>query len=273
MARYLYNGKEAPELPVWDRKKYPHAYMYRDTTSYYVFFSTVPLIYHPIYQNGVLIANAVVASEQFQHLETKTSGYNDATGYWDIAWDELPTEPTTVKADSYHSIRSRPFWCNTDMMLDGEDTLFLAASNPINAETGEEIDYSPIPVPVYDPEALLQGYLVGCRIRAMRGKKKPVLSGVWKFHEQLTQPPFVTAEQSHTENINCYADGSIRDSKIKLVYYDALGLCVYYGDRVFAEYEQGAWVAELWRTVDFGTEPQTVSAEFYGWFIANAERQ
>ena len=58
----------------------------------------------------------------------------------------------------------------TIFTLDG--TIYLAASCPINAETGEEVhDYClhPTSQPI-DPNSLLQGYLVGCRLRAMRGK-------------------------------------------------------------------------------------------------------
>jgi hypothetical protein len=51
-------------------------------------------------------------------------------------------------------------WANTNMYY-SDGSVYLAASDPI-------------PVPTYDPDALLQGHLVGCRLRAMRGKKKPV---------------------------------------------------------------------------------------------------
>jgi hypothetical protein len=36
--------------------------------------------------------------------------------------------------------------------------------------------------------------------------------------------------------------------------------------------EQGdVWISDVYRTIDFGTEPQEVSDEFYAWFIANAK--
>lgn len=37
--------------------------------------------------------------------------------------------------------------------------------------------------------------------------------------------------------------------------------------------DEGAWVNDSYRTIDFGSTPQTVTDEFYNWFTANATKQ
>lgn len=53
-----------------------------------------------------------------------------------------------------------------------EGHISLQLYHRINAAQQIKIERIAIvtPVPIYDPEALIQGYLVGCRLRAMRGK-------------------------------------------------------------------------------------------------------
>ena len=59
------------------------------------------------------------------------------------------------------------------------------------------------------------------------------------------------------------------------VVYDADGGILYYEDVTAAEYNHTegmlSWVLDVYITVDFGTEPQEVSKQFYDWLIANAE--
>jgi hypothetical protein len=64
-----------------------------------------------------------------------------------------------------------PRWANHDILYT-DGSLKLAASNPFDAETGEEIDVSPIivPVPVTDHNARIQGWIAGKRLAAQRGR-------------------------------------------------------------------------------------------------------
>ena len=56
---------------------------------------------------------------------------------------------------------------------DGTD-IYLSKLYPLRFDATEHYVLTNAAAPTYDPEALLQGYLVGCRLRAMRGKKKPI---------------------------------------------------------------------------------------------------
>lgn len=142
---YLYNGVELPALPEWDKAAYPYAVIAtqgRDEWGRcFLYFAEEPFTTAP--SGGIGNANSgATLTAQFRYVVG-----NDV-------WDEGP----------HTSIGCYPIWSNFDLYYpdnyqSNPGGLCLAASTP---------------VPVYDPTALLQGYLVGCRIRAMRGKKKIV---------------------------------------------------------------------------------------------------
>ena len=54
-------------------------------------------------------------------------------------------------------VSSTILWTNHDI-INEDGTLYQAASP------------DPIPVPTIDPNSMLAGYLVGCRLRSLRGK-------------------------------------------------------------------------------------------------------
>jgi hypothetical protein len=135
MANYLYNGVKLPDInTVWtDKETYPYVCITytRMYDAYHFRRST-----SPIYFNGT---GFVFSAHRYSYASGET---------W--KGDINPN-------DDLLDDTSDMIWTNADI-LNEDGTVFLAASDPI-------------PVPTYDPEALSQGYLVGCRIRAMRGKK------------------------------------------------------------------------------------------------------
>lgn len=99
------------------------------------------------------------------------------------------------------------------------------------------------------------------------------LSGTWIFNEELnidssTSTPSISEQTiNFTSNNDQYvafeffADGRSDG----LGYIKANGICN-------TAYEGGSFARNKERTVNFGTTPQTVSEEFYTWFIANATK-
>lgn len=103
-------------------------------------------------------------------------------------------------------------------------------------------------------------------------EKKPiVLSGVWQFDDDLTGEAG-TIEQS----IKFERPGGEVFSSI-IFYMDENGddasLSIYNStyDNNETVFDKG-WIDQSYRIIDFGTEPQEVSQEFYDWFVANAEK-
>ncbi len=152
MANYLYNGVELPALPKWDKEQYPYAHIefwpYNGVTvDFYLLclYSTVSKVYHP-YPN----LNEFVITAPFPRKEFVPS----RTTVW-VDMEDI-TEGTKACYVNDDNEFHRVIWSNYDIV--GEDgTVYLAAS-------------APIPVNPIDPNSLVQGYLVGCRLRAMRGK-------------------------------------------------------------------------------------------------------
>ena len=86
----------------------------------------------------------------------------------------------------------------------------------------------------------------------------PTVSGVWVFNSDIDSPDFI-------QTVNFSSDGKTYEkmwAEMSEVYYD---------DDV--AWNSTDWYNEAYRTVDFGTEPQEVSEEFYAWLTANAVKQ
>lgn len=161
MSNYLYNGIELPALPEWDKVKYPFAYIWAVGWTYpndYIDYYKLDVCSSPIHYGTVdETLSAYVESG------TESAMYN------------CPQTDGEFKAWEYHSevvasqtAKVYPFWTNHNVINDTDGSVYFAESNAINAETGEEIDYSPIPVnpaPTLYPTALLMGWQVGNRIR------------------------------------------------------------------------------------------------------------
>ena len=96
---------------------------------------------------------------------------------------------------------------------------------------------------------------------------KPALSGTWVFNEELIDiinGDIPTGEVSFSSNSTSFSCISTPKSNGNIYYNwidsSELGIAVY----------DGAWVDSAYRTITFdGT--QTVSKEFYDWFVSNAQ--
>ena len=89
------------------------------------------------------------------------------------------------------------------------------------------------------------------------------VSGTWKFNETISIPSDFAET---TLNVNFTSNSNSYDQ----IYFE-LKAMHYYGDTYSAIYDvsSGTWTNQAYRTITFdGT--QTVSKEFYEWFVANA---
>ena len=139
MANYLYNYQKLPPLPEWDKEKYPYAIIGTDWLLEVLIFSSVPLSYidyatdteYPRYRlhatdNGSMIAYTL------PWLESKWQRYETADKSFSAS--EVVYEPS-ARGD-------RIYWANYDVQSYADGSIYLYASYPTDAETGEEIhDY------------------------------------------------------------------------------------------------------------------------------------
>lgn len=106
-----------------------------------------------------------------------------------------------------------------------------------------------------------------------------MISGKWEFREVLVP---ANLERGESFSANAYVDNVLcRGMNVDASAYFVTSLVFFYfdegGDEVFLPgyASQGGDAGEWYvadRTVDFGTNDQTVSAAFYDWFTANATR-
>ena len=95
------------------------------------------------------------------------------------------------------------------------------------------------------------------------------LSGTWIFNENIN------GKEIMGETIN-FISNNISFNRMLCQMNADDGWTVGYGSSNYARvwtFEQGWLVEDAYKTVNFGSEPQTVSEEFYEWFIANATQQ
>lgn len=161
MANYLYNGVELPPLPEWDKKKYPFAMVdYSSATENYRVWFLSTKAYRGSFGIVMFSGSGMVS--------------DCSDGVWELIeeWDADGSSdivPLTPKWTNYD-------YLDYDVYSDAADgTVILAASYPINAETGEEIrDYAPTPIlaPVIEPLSMWLGWKAGNWVARQRGKKK-----------------------------------------------------------------------------------------------------
>lgn len=148
-----YNGVELPTLPEWDKETYPYALITHFTgiagtiDDHYrlICWESLPPTY--VSSNKDYIGNSDADADPIPAVQAT---------YWDgdTAWKGF--EEFTVRNASLNSL----VWANFDIYA-SDGTLYLAASDPIPVTTAAPID----------PTSFMQGWLVGRRIAAMRGKK------------------------------------------------------------------------------------------------------
>ena len=109
--------------------------------------------------------NGVKAS--FVHL-TYTSG---DTSWKEAVWFDNVSKNYSPYSVFPDSLTNPAQWANHEILTE-DGSVFVSASLPINAETGEEIhDYElsePIPVEPIDPQSYLMGFRVGQLLKGMR---------------------------------------------------------------------------------------------------------
>lgn len=118
----------------------------------------------------------------------------------------------------------------------------------------------------------------------------PTVSGVWVWNEIISVEG-LTADADNTyiqQIVDFYISGE-RYAELKVEQLDNLKMLVtnspyddngdlingYGAGRTLFEWDADSygWYNQAYRTVDFGTEPQEVSEEFYAWLTANAVKQ
>lgn len=98
------------------------------------------------------------------------------------------------------------------------------------------------------------------------------LSGTWVWNDKpAPKNPAIT------QNINFTSNGQSFTS-IKATFYDSIIGDVpeiYYNSTIVCNGDSGYWVFNNvnYKTIDFGTQPQTVAEDFYTYFTANATKQ
>ena len=172
---YLYNGVELPALPEWDKGTYPYAVITE--------CATIPA-------SGATHMLYVTSKKLFAETDGEcTNGAGHVYRYipGNAEWTYL-SEVNIVNGAT--TTNGEAIWCNGDIYYK-DSTLYLAASDPI-------------PVTTIDPTSLMQGYLVGCAIRANRGKvvtpdvpdepDEPVGEIVAYLYNGVQLPPLPTAK-------------------------------------------------------------------------------
>ena len=147
MANYLYNGVELPALPEWDKTVYPYAIIHKrgtETAPEYTFAAFTKRVY-PISSGNVVTRDNSAFGRTYWEYDAKGNE-------WVFAYANAEADSTYFRAPNI-------IWTNTDLysLYFDEEIFYLAASDPV-------------PVPETDHNARIQGWLVGKRLAAMRGK-------------------------------------------------------------------------------------------------------
>ena len=170
MSKYLYREWKLPPLPSWNKKTHPVALLVVPVTV--GIFSMASLYVLPelkVESNGIPYkAGETMVSSIYLAYPDKVST--------ETQWPELTEVEEHIGTDgkpiALSLAVSNVKWTNTDIYWESGN-LYLAASYPIDPETGGEIrDYDPVPVsPVQiNPALLTQGFFVGQALRRSRGK-------------------------------------------------------------------------------------------------------
>jgi hypothetical protein len=137
--KYSYNGVELPALPEWDKETYPYAcIVYDDGVTRLIVSNIAPLYWRRDDNSEGITAPTIGTKAQ----------YYEAMGE---LWEHKGNFPLL-----YNGLDSCSWvWANTDILDKESGNVYLAASEP---------------VPVTDHNALTQGWIVGKRLAAQRGK-------------------------------------------------------------------------------------------------------
>ena len=100
----------------------------------------------------------------------------------------------------------------------------------------------------------------------------PTISGVWKWNGTPVAGN-ITESVNFTSNSQSYSSINIsREYGDRIIVYDR----IYYGSNMVYEFEESegspTWYGSAYQIIDFGSEPQTVSQDFYDYLTTNAEQ-
>ena len=154
MANYLYNGVELPDInTVWtDKETYPYAY---------------------ICDLGSSVRTLNLCKGKPTVRKDKYSPYKlvvDLTDYaivymrWGDYWEFNNSATMLIEVEDIGDYQ----WTSADIINTDDGTLYLAASKPIDPETGKEIDLFPAPAEPLDPTSMTMGWLVGRAVASQR---------------------------------------------------------------------------------------------------------
>ena len=149
---YLYNGVELPALPEWDKTVYPNLIIYYDNgaNQYRIVATDVPMVYGYESSIGKYSVHGHYNSGKKSWMRAE---YNDGE------WTEFVTI-TNSSATTLVYCDGDAVWTNHDILNENDDTIYLAASDPIPVTTA----------PSVDPLSLLMGWRMGNAVRNMQSK-------------------------------------------------------------------------------------------------------
>lgn len=131
MSNYLYNGVELPALPEWDKTQYPYIVMTKNSM-----YANLYIFAQPKHLDSGDTGKYIVSEANEYHVRSQTTSLLGGVGE-----DDYFREPTVECYSNIAHITNAPMWANYDI-YNADGTLYLAGTNPFNAETGEEIhDY------------------------------------------------------------------------------------------------------------------------------------
>lgn len=115
---YSYNGVVLPELPQWDKEKYPYAWIHQFNTanpSYVLRIASEPIVYKkPIFKDYYVYS-----------MTGAGCIYNINDGAWEIFQSDVTFDNYFPESDVLFS------WTNTDIINQSDGTVYLAASEPV----------------------------------------------------------------------------------------------------------------------------------------------
>lgn len=123
---YLYNGVRLPELPEWDKEKYPYVVIERTGSALYNYAYALRLFQKPYKITGTQwMVSHFVAPEGDEKTYTACACPYTDNGDGTFVW----SEPTVYNIPDDFRVQ-KPIWCNYDLGK-SDGTVLLAASDPV----------------------------------------------------------------------------------------------------------------------------------------------
>lgn len=124
MPNYLYNGKELPELPNWDKETYPYAIVFLNYDRY-IFepFNAGSFYYDE--ENKALLTHS-------PHTKSDTYQFDEGDTEWSLRSNagDCSASHTNNLFYGYCRNYNTPIWTNTDILKE-DGSVYLAASDPV----------------------------------------------------------------------------------------------------------------------------------------------